>query len=77
MLSSLTELNNYIDTAQLTEDLGGSLDYCHNRWLAQRTVSFFPLSILYPVNTVDTNYCISKTSGLMILEVLICIKRNV
>uniref|UniRef100_A0A8C5SD89 MCF.2 cell line derived transforming sequence like n=1 Tax=Laticauda laticaudata TaxID=8630 RepID=A0A8C5SD89_LATLA len=37
MLSSLTELNNYIDTAQLTEDLGGSLDYCHNRWLTQRT----------------------------------------
>ncbi|XP_063160932.1 guanine nucleotide exchange factor DBS isoform X3 [Candoia aspera] len=37
MLSSLTELNNYIDRAQLTEDLGGSLDYCHNRWLAQRT----------------------------------------
>ncbi|XP_013914449.1 PREDICTED: guanine nucleotide exchange factor DBS [Thamnophis sirtalis] len=37
MLSSLTELNNYIDTTQLTEDLGGSLDYCHNRWLTQRT----------------------------------------
>ncbi|KAK9401778.1 guanine nucleotide exchange factor DBS [Crotalus adamanteus] len=37
MLSSLTELNNYIDIAQLTEDLGGSLDYCHNRWLTQRT----------------------------------------
>ncbi|XP_070607249.1 guanine nucleotide exchange factor DBS isoform X2 [Erythrolamprus reginae] len=36
MLSSLTELNNYIDTAQLTEDLGGCLDYCHNRWLTQR-----------------------------------------
>uniref|UniRef100_A0A8C7E6P1 MCF.2 cell line derived transforming sequence like n=1 Tax=Naja naja TaxID=35670 RepID=A0A8C7E6P1_NAJNA len=37
MLSSLTELNKYIDTAQLTEDLGGSLDYCHNRWLTERT----------------------------------------
>uniref|UniRef100_A0A8D2Q3Q1 MCF.2 cell line derived transforming sequence like n=1 Tax=Varanus komodoensis TaxID=61221 RepID=A0A8D2Q3Q1_VARKO len=37
MLSSLTELNNYIDRSQLTEDLGGTLDYCHNRWLTHRT----------------------------------------
>ncbi|XP_015267239.1 PREDICTED: guanine nucleotide exchange factor DBS [Gekko japonicus] len=37
MLSSLTELNSYIDKTQLTEDLGGSLDYCHNRWLSHRT----------------------------------------
>ncbi|KAJ6667382.1 hypothetical protein lerEdw1_016503 [Lerista edwardsae] len=37
MLSSLTELNSYIDKTQLTEDLGGTLDYCHNRWLAHRT----------------------------------------
>uniref|UniRef100_A0A8D0GT91 MCF.2 cell line derived transforming sequence like n=1 Tax=Sphenodon punctatus TaxID=8508 RepID=A0A8D0GT91_SPHPU len=37
MLSSLTELHSYIDKTQLTEDLGGSLDYCHNRWLSHRT----------------------------------------
>ncbi|XP_048349052.1 guanine nucleotide exchange factor DBS isoform X6 [Sphaerodactylus townsendi] len=37
MLSSLTELNGYIDKAQLTEELGGTLDYCHNRWLSHRT----------------------------------------
>ncbi|XP_062982230.1 guanine nucleotide exchange factor DBS isoform X3 [Elgaria multicarinata webbii] len=37
MLSSLTELNSYIDRSQLTEDLGGTLDYCHNRWLTHRS----------------------------------------
>ncbi|XP_033003631.1 guanine nucleotide exchange factor DBS isoform X5 [Lacerta agilis] len=37
MLSSLAELNSYIDRTQLTEDLGGTLDYCHNRWLTHRT----------------------------------------
>lgn len=79
MLSSLTELNNYIDTAQLTEDLGGSLDYCHNRWLTQRTVSFF-FNFLFYTLLIDTNWnisdCISKTLGVMNLEVLNCIKRS-
>ncbi|XP_074846700.1 guanine nucleotide exchange factor DBS isoform X3 [Carettochelys insculpta] len=37
MLGSLTELHGYIDKTQLTEDLGGTLDYCHNRWLSHRT----------------------------------------
>lgn len=39
MLSSVPELHGYIDKAQLTEDLGGTLDYCHTRWLCHRTVS--------------------------------------
>ncbi|XP_067419769.1 guanine nucleotide exchange factor DBS isoform X3 [Emydura macquarii macquarii] len=37
MLGSVTELHGYVDKTQLTEDLGGTLDYCHNRWLAHRT----------------------------------------
>ncbi|XP_073068434.1 guanine nucleotide exchange factor DBS isoform X6 [Manis javanica] len=37
MLSSVPELHGYIDKAQLTEDLGGTLDYCHTRWLCHRT----------------------------------------
>uniref|UniRef100_A0A452IKU7 Uncharacterized protein n=1 Tax=Gopherus agassizii TaxID=38772 RepID=A0A452IKU7_9SAUR len=37
MLGSITELHGYIDKTQLTEDLGGTLDYCHNRWLSHRT----------------------------------------
>nr|XP_042717359.1 guanine nucleotide exchange factor DBS isoform X11 [Chrysemys picta bellii] len=37
MLGSVTELHGYVDKTQLTEDLGGTLDYCHNRWLSHRT----------------------------------------
>ncbi|XP_075595890.1 guanine nucleotide exchange factor DBS isoform X2 [Balearica regulorum gibbericeps] len=37
MLGSVSELQGYIDKTQLTEDLGGTLDYCHNRWLSRRT----------------------------------------
>ncbi|XP_069493259.1 guanine nucleotide exchange factor DBS isoform X3 [Ambystoma mexicanum] len=37
MLSSATELQGYIERTQLTEDLGGTLDYCHTRWLSHRT----------------------------------------
>ncbi|XP_073743567.1 guanine nucleotide exchange factor DBS isoform X6 [Callorhinus ursinus] len=37
MLSSVPELHGYIDKSQLTEDLGGTLDYCHSRWLYHRT----------------------------------------
>ncbi|XP_074048165.1 guanine nucleotide exchange factor DBS isoform X3 [Macrotis lagotis] len=36
MLSSVAELQSYIDKPQLTEDLGGALDYNHNDWIAQR-----------------------------------------
>ena len=39
MLSSVPELHSYIDKSQLTEDLGGTLDYCHTRWLCHHTVS--------------------------------------
>lgn len=39
MLSSVPELHGYIDKSQLTEDLGGTLDYCHDRWLRHRMVS--------------------------------------
>ncbi|XP_060039714.1 guanine nucleotide exchange factor DBS isoform X2 [Erinaceus europaeus] len=37
MLSSVPELHGYIDKSQLTEDLGGTLGYCHSRWLYHRT----------------------------------------
>ncbi|KAG8452119.1 hypothetical protein GDO86_004059 [Hymenochirus boettgeri] len=37
MLNSATELHNYIDKCQLTQDLGGTLDYCHENWILHRT----------------------------------------
>uniref|UniRef100_A0A8C9WG61 Guanine nucleotide exchange factor DBS-like n=1 Tax=Scleropages formosus TaxID=113540 RepID=A0A8C9WG61_SCLFO len=37
MLSSLSDLHSYVDAAQLTSDLGGSLEYCHSQWIHHRT----------------------------------------
>ncbi|XP_058885144.1 guanine nucleotide exchange factor DBS isoform X6 [Acipenser ruthenus] len=37
MLSSVTELHSYIDRTQLTQELGGTLEYCHDEWLSHRT----------------------------------------
>lgn len=39
MLSSVTELHAYIDPGQLTTELGGTQDYCHESWISHRTVS--------------------------------------
>lgn len=38
MLSSITELHSYIDRTQLTQELGGTQEYCHEKWISQRTV---------------------------------------
>lgn len=38
MLSSVTELHSYIDRTQLTRELGGTLEYCHEKWITHRTV---------------------------------------
>ncbi|XP_052349166.1 guanine nucleotide exchange factor DBS-like isoform X2 [Oncorhynchus keta] len=37
MLSSVTELHSYIDQTQLTTDLGGTQEYCHEQWISHRT----------------------------------------
>ncbi|XP_049321693.1 guanine nucleotide exchange factor DBS isoform X2 [Astyanax mexicanus] len=37
MLNSLSDLHGYIDKAQLTCELGGSLQYCHSQWIHHRT----------------------------------------
>ena len=39
MLNSVSDLHNYIDKSQLTEDLGGTLEYRHSQWINHRTVS--------------------------------------
>lgn len=38
MLSSITELHSYIDRTQLTQELGGTQEYCHEKWISHRTV---------------------------------------
>ncbi|KAJ8350350.1 hypothetical protein SKAU_G00254800 [Synaphobranchus kaupii] len=37
MLSSVTELHTYIDPTQLTLELGGTQEYCHEKWISHRT----------------------------------------
>ncbi|XP_078266321.1 guanine nucleotide exchange factor DBS isoform X2 [Rhinoraja longicauda] len=37
MLNSITDLYNYIEKSQLTKELGGTLEYCHNQWIHHRT----------------------------------------
>ncbi|XP_076026234.1 guanine nucleotide exchange factor DBS isoform X2 [Genypterus blacodes] len=37
MLSSITELHSYIDHSQLTQELGGTQEYCHEKWISHRT----------------------------------------
>ncbi|XP_037095052.1 guanine nucleotide exchange factor DBS-like isoform X2 [Syngnathus acus] len=37
MLSSVSELHSYIDHTQLSQDLGGTQAYCHEKWIAHRT----------------------------------------
>ncbi|XP_055361024.1 LOW QUALITY PROTEIN: guanine nucleotide exchange factor DBS [Betta splendens] len=36
MLSSVTELHTYIDRTQLTQELGGTQEYCHEKWISHR-----------------------------------------
>ncbi|TNN04370.1 hypothetical protein fugu_001399 [Takifugu bimaculatus] len=37
MLSSITELHSYLDRTQLTQELGGTQEYCHDKWISHRT----------------------------------------
>ncbi|XP_067896258.1 guanine nucleotide exchange factor DBS isoform X4 [Heterodontus francisci] len=37
MLNSVTELHSYIDKTQLTQELGGTLEYSHSQWFCHRT----------------------------------------
>ncbi|XP_072832670.1 guanine nucleotide exchange factor DBS isoform X2 [Vicugna pacos] len=54
MLSSVPELHGYIDKSQLTEDLGGTLDYCHSRWLCHRTaIESFALTVKQTAQTLQ------------------------
>ncbi|XP_064418246.1 guanine nucleotide exchange factor DBS [Latimeria chalumnae] len=46
MLNSVSDLHGYIEKSQLTQDLGGSLEYCHNQWIHHRTaIENFALTV--------------------------------
>lgn len=45
MLSSVTELHAYIDPGQLTRELGGTQEFCHDSWISHRTVCTHTLCV--------------------------------
>ncbi|XP_054626261.1 guanine nucleotide exchange factor DBS isoform X3 [Dunckerocampus dactyliophorus] len=54
MLSSVTELHAYIDPGQLTTELGGSLEYCHESWISHRTaLEAFALMVKTTAHTLQ------------------------
>ncbi|XP_037552490.1 guanine nucleotide exchange factor DBS [Nematolebias whitei] len=54
MLSSVTELHAYIDPGQLTTELGGTQEYCHDSWISHRTaIEAFALMVKSTAQTLQ------------------------
>ncbi|XP_030604787.1 guanine nucleotide exchange factor DBS isoform X4 [Archocentrus centrarchus] len=54
MLSSVTELHAYIDPGQLTKELGGTQEYCHDSWISHRTaIEAFALMVKTTAQTLQ------------------------
>uniref|UniRef100_A0A3Q4BVV7 Uncharacterized protein n=1 Tax=Mola mola TaxID=94237 RepID=A0A3Q4BVV7_MOLML len=55
MLSSVTELHSYIDRTQLTQELGGTQEYCHEKWISHRTaIEGFALMVKTTAQTLQS-----------------------
>uniref|UniRef100_A0A671WN55 MCF.2 cell line derived transforming sequence like n=1 Tax=Sparus aurata TaxID=8175 RepID=A0A671WN55_SPAAU len=55
MLSSITELHTYIDRSQLTQELGGTQEYCHEKWISHRTaIEGFALMVKKTAQTLQS-----------------------
>ncbi|XP_039673399.1 guanine nucleotide exchange factor DBS isoform X8 [Perca fluviatilis] len=55
MLSSITELHSYIDRSQLTHELGGTQEYCHEKWISHRTaIEGFALMVKKTAQTLQS-----------------------
>ncbi|XP_054437072.1 probable guanine nucleotide exchange factor MCF2L2 isoform X2 [Pteronotus mesoamericanus] len=54
-LSSVSDLQGYIDKSQLTEDLGGTLEYRHSQWINHRTaIENFALTLKTTAQMLQT-----------------------
>ncbi|XP_066517251.1 guanine nucleotide exchange factor DBS isoform X2 [Hoplias malabaricus] len=54
MLSSVTELHSYIDRTQLPQELGGTQEYCHEKWISHRTaIEGFALMVKKTAQTLQ------------------------
>ncbi|XP_053774101.1 probable guanine nucleotide exchange factor MCF2L2 isoform X2 [Desmodus rotundus] len=55
LLSSISDLQGYIDKSQLTEDLGGTLEYRHSQWISHRTaIENFALTLKTTAQRLQT-----------------------
>uniref|UniRef100_A0A3Q3Q831 Mcf.2 cell line derived transforming sequence-like b n=1 Tax=Monopterus albus TaxID=43700 RepID=A0A3Q3Q831_MONAL len=55
MLSSIAELHSYIDRTQLTQELGGMQEYCHEKWISHRTaIEGFALMVKKMAQTLQS-----------------------
>uniref|UniRef100_A0A3Q2PDY0 MCF.2 cell line derived transforming sequence like n=1 Tax=Fundulus heteroclitus TaxID=8078 RepID=A0A3Q2PDY0_FUNHE len=55
MLSSVSELHSYIDRTQLTRELGGTQEYCHDKWISHRTaIEGFALMVKTTAQTLQS-----------------------
>uniref|UniRef100_A0AAQ6ANU0 Mcf.2 cell line derived transforming sequence-like b n=1 Tax=Amphiprion ocellaris TaxID=80972 RepID=A0AAQ6ANU0_AMPOC len=55
MLSSITELHSYIDRSQLTQELGGTQEYHHEKWISHRTaIEGFALMVKKTAQTLQS-----------------------
>ncbi|XP_031307843.1 probable guanine nucleotide exchange factor MCF2L2 isoform X1 [Camelus dromedarius] len=63
MLNSISDLHGYIDKSQLTEDLGGTLEYRHSQWINHRTaIENFALALKTTAQMLQTfGACLATT----------------
>ncbi|CAN0525313.1 unnamed protein product [Rangifer tarandus platyrhynchus] len=63
MLNSISDLHDYIDKSQLTEDLGGTLEYRHSQWINHRTaIENFALALKTTAQMLQTfGDCLATT----------------
>ncbi|XP_015238794.1 PREDICTED: guanine nucleotide exchange factor DBS-like isoform X6 [Cyprinodon variegatus] len=55
MLSSVSELHSYVDRTQLTQELGGTQEYCHEKWISHRTdIEGFALIVKRTAQTLQS-----------------------
>uniref|UniRef100_A0A8C4INU8 Mcf.2 cell line derived transforming sequence-like a n=1 Tax=Dicentrarchus labrax TaxID=13489 RepID=A0A8C4INU8_DICLA len=68
MLSSVTELHAYIDPGQLTTELGGTQEYCHDSWISHRTVRCAFLSFPYMLTNCISSLSVKENDLLIFQE---------
>ncbi|XP_019591363.2 putative guanine nucleotide exchange factor MCF2L2 isoform X6 [Rhinolophus sinicus] len=63
VLNSISDLHGYIDKSQLTEDLGGTLEYRHSQWINHRTaIENFALTLKTTARMLQTfGACLATT----------------